>query len=104
MSAHYGPDNGATHAVSARPLALRARPGSLRGALRRRAQPSRGASGGRTRSAESVPRNDLSDDAQPGGLAHERRAGKPGAGDVNEAREVQCGVLAELGERGRLHV
>jgi hypothetical protein len=86
MSVHYGPDNGATHAIPARPLALRARPGSLRGALRRRAQPSRGASGGRTRTAESVPRNDLSDDAQPGGLAHERRVRKPGTVESSTRR------------------
>jgi hypothetical protein len=95
MSVHYGPENGATHAVPARPLALRARPGSLRGAP---AAPS-AAFAGRQRGPYAIPRVGAGND-----LAHQRRVRKPERVDVNEAREIQRGVLAEVGERGRLRV
>jgi hypothetical protein len=104
MSVRFGQEQGATHAVPARPLALRARPGSQRGPP---AAP-RAAFAGRQRRPYAILRvrssNNPCGDAQLGGLAHERRVGESGAVDVNMAGEIQRGVLAELGERGRLRV
>jgi hypothetical protein len=105
VSVQYGHQLGATYTVPALPRAPQARPSSRRGVP----APPGAAFAERQRGAYAFLRidsgNELSGDEQLGGLAHERRVGESGAADVDKARQmIQRGVLAELGERGRLRV
>jgi hypothetical protein len=76
------------------------------GSPRTRAQPSRCTSEDRMRSSEPAPATlPAVTRSSACSFMRERRAGKPGPVDVDKAREIiERGVLAELGEGGRLRV